>query len=76
MAPANLIILKSSIDSEMIRDRPNAANNVCKMEPVVIPSTEYIPAFLPWEMLFVNINMVSLPGLRFNRIPAIRNVSK
>ena len=75
-APAYLIILKINIDSAIIRESPNAANSVCTMLPVPMPSADTIPAFLPCAMLRDRIKMVSFPGVIFNSIPVSKKVSK
>lgn len=57
-------------------ESPNAANKVWPMQPVPIPNADIIPAFLPCAMLLDKIKIVSFPGVRFNKIPVSKNVSK
>jgi hypothetical protein len=45
------------------------------MEPVAIPITDIMPAFLPNAILLLSIKMVSLPGVRFNNTAAIKKAS-
>lgn len=46
------MVLNNTTDFVSIIDKPKATNNVWTKEPVIIPKTEYTPAFLPCEILF------------------------
>jgi len=43
-----------------------------KRAPVVIPKADKIPAFFPWDILLLKIYMVSVPGVIFKIIQAIK----
>ena len=74
--PAYLITWKRTIDLAIIKERPSAARRVCIKLPVAIPNAEMMPAFFPLPMLLVKMTILSFPGVKFNKIPVNKNVSK
>jgi hypothetical protein len=76
MTPSILMKLNTNTDFVSISDKPKATKKVWIKEPLIIPKTEYTPAFLPCEILLPTMYMVSAPGIRFNKIPANKNISK
>ena len=75
-APAYFTILKANEDVAKIADKPRAANDVWINTPDIMPKTEIIPAFLPWAMPRPRMNIVSWPGVRFNKIHETKNKEK
>ena len=75
-APQNLIAVNAVVDVARTSDNPVAAAKVCIRLPVEIPRAEIIPALTPRLILRPKIYIVSVPGVRFNRMPESKKAQK
>src|SRR5262245_64200394 len=75
-APRYLTTSKAMAEEASSAERPTVAAAMCTSVPVVIPATETIPAWRPWETLCVTMYSTEGPGTTSNSSAAPTNSSR